>query len=98
MEAFRRQALALTDNPPDAGNYDLVVAGGGYAGICAAVSAARLGLKVALIQNRPVLGGNNSSEIRVNAGGKISLGPYPALGNLTKEVGREGGGNGCKSV
>lgn len=46
--------------------YDVIVIGGGIAGICASISAARLGCKVALIHNRPVLGGNFSSEIRVH--------------------------------
>ena len=45
--------------------YDLTIIGGGLAGVCAAIAAARLGQKVALVQNRPVLGGNSSSEIRV---------------------------------
>lgn len=44
---------------------DLCVVGGGIAGLCAAVSAARHGIKVALMQDRPVLGGNASSEIRM---------------------------------
>ncbi len=44
---------------------DVTVVGGGLSGVCAAVAAARLGKKVALIQNRPVLGGNSSSEVRV---------------------------------
>jgi len=44
---------------------DITVAGGGLAGVCAAVAAARLGRTVALVQNRPVLGGNSSSEVRV---------------------------------
>jgi hypothetical protein len=44
---------------------DITVIGGGLAGVSAAVSAARLGCKVSLVQNRPVLGGNSSSEIRV---------------------------------
>jgi len=43
----------------------IVVCGGGLAGICAAVSAARNGSKVILIQDRPVLGGNASSEMRM---------------------------------
>ena len=51
--------------------FDLVVIGGGTAGCCAAISAARLGCKVAFIQNRPVLGGNNSSEVRVGLSGLI---------------------------
>ncbi|ALP35547.1 pyridine nucleotide-disulfide oxidoreductase [Paenibacillus sp. IHB B 3084] len=44
---------------------DITVAGGGLAGVCAAVASARLGQTVALVQNRPVLGGNSSSEVRV---------------------------------
>jgi hypothetical protein len=44
---------------------DITVIGGGLAGVCAAVAAARLGKKISLVQNRPVLGGNSSSEIRV---------------------------------
>lgn len=44
---------------------DVVVVGGGLAGVSAAVAAARLGRKTALINNRPVLGGNSSSEVRV---------------------------------
>lgn len=44
---------------------DLTVVGGGLAGVCAAIAAARQGLTVNLINNRPVLGGNSSSEIRV---------------------------------
>ena len=68
-------------------HYDLVVVGGGIAGICTAVSAARLGIKVALIHNRPVLGGNNSSEVRVHLGGRIRQQPYPEIGNLVNELG-----------
>jgi len=85
--------LGISKIPESAGNFDVVVAGGGMAGTCAAISAARLGLKVALIQNRPVLGGNNSSEVRVHLGGRINLEPYPALGNLVNEIGPERGGN-----
>src|SRR6478752_6906629 len=44
---------------------DVVVIGGGLAGVSAAVAAARLGSSVALVTNRPVLGGNSSSEVRV---------------------------------
>ena len=51
--------------PPEALNFDLAVIGGGLAGLCAAVAAARQGVKVAIVQDRPVFGGNCSSEIRV---------------------------------
>lgn len=44
---------------------DVTVIGGGLAGVCAAIAAARLGRTVALVNNRPVLGGNSSSEVRV---------------------------------
>ena len=44
---------------------DLCVVGGGLAGMCAAIAAARRGARVALMHDRPVLGGNASSEIRM---------------------------------
>ena len=71
----------------------MVVIGGGIAGTTAAISSARLGLKVALIQDRPVLGGNNSSEVRVHLGGRIKVEPFPALGDVVKEIGPSRGGN-----
>ncbi len=48
---------------------DLCVVGGGMAGLCCAIAAARHGIKVVLVQDRPVLGGNASSEIRTWIGG-----------------------------
>ncbi|MBR4651743.1 MAG: FAD-dependent oxidoreductase [Kiritimatiellae bacterium] len=50
---------------------DFVVVGGGMPGTCAAVAAARRGLKVVLVQDRPVLGGNASAEIRVWCAGEM---------------------------
>ncbi len=93
LERFRRKQLNLPGKPLHAGDYDFVVVGGGIAGIAAAISAARLGLQVALIQDRPVLGGNNSSEVRVHLGGRINLEPYPALGEVVKEIGPSRGRN-----
>lgn len=93
LDSFRKKISGLPSRPERAGNYDFVVVGGGIAGMCAALSAARLGLKVALINDRPVLGGNNSSEIRVHLGGRVEAGPYKQLGNLIKEFGPEKGGN-----
>ncbi len=53
---------------------DITVIGGGIAGICAAVSAARNGARVSLVQDRPMLGGNNSSECRVHMSSAASSG------------------------
>jgi hypothetical protein len=67
------------------GQYDLVVVGGGYAGIAASLSAARMGCKVAFIQDRLVLGGNGSSEVRVWSMGLIRRGRYPRIGEIVEE-------------
>ncbi|MEO5711854.1 MAG: FAD-dependent oxidoreductase [Luteolibacter sp.] len=69
----------------DIGNYDLVVIGGGYGGLGAAISAARMGCKVALIQNRDVLGGNGSSEIRVWAKGDLPPSEY-LMADIIREI------------
>ncbi|MCX8155853.1 MAG: FAD-dependent oxidoreductase [Verrucomicrobiae bacterium] len=82
---WRLRYAGLPEKPRDAGEFDLVVVGGGYAGTAAAVSAARMGCRVALIQNRPVLGGNGSSEIRVWAQGRTRRGLFPRLGEIVEE-------------
>ena len=86
LNSFRRKLLVVPDTPEDAGKFDLVVVGGGIAGTCTAISAARLGVQVALIQDRPVLGGNNSSEVRVWLGGDMNLEPYPHIGDVVREL------------
>ncbi len=86
LTTFRRSLLGLGEEPEEGGRYDLVVVGGGIAGTCAALSAARNGLKVALVQDRPVLGGNGSSEVRVWPEGHTNLEPFPHVGDIVKEI------------
>ena len=83
--SLRKRLLGLPQRAERAGSYDFVVVGGGVAGMCAAIAAARTGSRVALIQDRKVLGGNNSSEIRVGLGGRLNIGLYPSLGYLLNE-------------
>ena len=64
---------------------DLAIVGGGMAGTCCAITAARAGLRVTLIQDRPVLGGNASSEVRL-----WILGATSHMGNNNRWS-REGG-------
>lgn len=85
LPEWRRRRLGLNDEPTRKDGYDLVVIGGGYGGMGAALSAARMGCKVALIQDRNVLGGNGSSEVRVWAMGLIRRGKYPRIGEIVEE-------------
>ena len=67
-------------------NYDVVVCGGGLAGFTAAVAAARQGASTCLVQNRPVLGGCSSSEVRVIARGAASYHGYAREGGILREM------------
>ncbi len=64
---------------------ELAIVGGGLSGVCTAITAARKGVKVTLVQDRPVLGGNSSSEVRL-----WILGATSHLGNNNRWS-REGG-------
>src|SRR5690606_8131447 len=64
---------------------ELAIVGGGLSGVCTAITAARKGVKVVLIQDRPVLGGNSSSEVRL-----WILGATSHMGNNNRWS-REGG-------
>lgn len=76
--AWRKALRGLPAEPIDAGDYDVVVVGGGVSGCAAALTAARLGQRVALIHDRPVLGGNASKE--------IGLMPRGAQGKILQEL------------
>ena len=89
---FRKKMLDIPAEPEQY-SYDVIVTGGGIAGMCAAATASRLGCKVALINDRPVLGGNNSSEVRVHLGGNIGVGPNSGLGRMIREFGHSKEGN-----
>lgn len=76
--AWRRQFRGLPEHPVPAGHYDTIVVGGGFVGAAAALSAARFSDRVALVQDRPVFGGNSSVE--------IGLSPRGEHGPLVKEL------------
>jgi hypothetical protein len=86
LTRFRRKLLGLPDKPDELGSFDFVVSGGGLAGTCAAIAAARNGVKVALVQDRPVLGGNGSSEVRVWPEGHTNKSLYPHIGDIVNEI------------
>jgi hypothetical protein len=67
--------------------YDTVVVGGGLAGTFAAVASARMGCRTALVQDRPVLGGNGSTEVLVRPEGDTTRDPLdPGEGGIIEEV------------
>jgi hypothetical protein len=72
-------------NPVESIECDLAIVGGGMAGVCCAITAAREGLRVTLVNDRPVLGGNASSEVRLWV-----LGATSHMGNNNRWA-REGG-------
>lgn len=84
LAEWRKDKLSETLAPPLAKKYDLVVTGGGLAGCAASIAASEQGLKVALIHDRPVLGGNASEEIRVH-----TLGIYGKYERILKMIDTE---------
>ncbi|MGB5667911.1 MAG: FAD-dependent oxidoreductase [Maribacter sp.] len=81
LAEWRMKVTAKPYVPELTKTYDLVVVGGGIAGCAASIAAAEQGLKVALIHDRPVLGGNASSEIRVH-----TLGIYGHFERILKKL------------
>jgi hypothetical protein len=75
LAAQRERHGGVSPEITDAGAFDVVIVGAGPAGMGAALGAARRGAKVALIQDRPVVGGNSSDEIQVPPMGWIGQPP-----------------------
>lgn len=82
---IREQATAKRPLKTTRHDADLIVVGGGLSGTCCAITAARAGIRVVLVQDRPVLGGNSSSEVRLWV-----LGATSHMGNNNRWA-REGG-------
>ena len=78
--------LRSSPSPVDGGSYDVAVVGGGPAGMGAAVAAARAGARTVLVQDRPVLGGNASSEFGVGIHGASYVHPNSREGGLIEEA------------
>jgi hypothetical protein len=74
-------AETAADRPAEGGaevlRTEVCVVGGGLSGVCAAIEAAREGRQVVLVQDRPVLGGNSSSEVRMHVCGADASGGRP---------------------
>lgn len=84
LAEWRKTIKAEPNAPPRTESYDLVVVGGGIAGCAASIAAAEQGLHVALIHDRPFLGGNASEEIRVH-----TLGIYGNFERILKKLDTE---------
>jgi hypothetical protein len=76
----------LSDERPIQRSYDLVIVGGGIAGVCAAISAARHGVQVALVHNRPMLGGNSSSEVKLYPENSTTKHPWIKEAGILEEI------------
>ena len=82
----RSRLTGLSLQPQDGGTFDVVVVGAGAAGTCAAIASARNGAKTAIIQNRPVLGGNASIELGVPLCGAAGHQPNAREGGIVEEA------------
>ena len=88
MHTERARIKGLPTGTSYGGDYDVIVAGGGPGGMPAAVACARLGIKTLLIHNRPILGGNGSSEVGITFDGAEVAHPRAREGGIAEEIRR----------
>ncbi len=81
LAAWKDRVTGRAELEIEEGSYDVVIIGGGMSGCGAALAARKHGLKVALVQDRPLFGGNASEEIRVH-----TLGIYGKGEELIKKI------------
>jgi len=88
VQQERSRLSGLSLEPQDGGEFDVIVVGAGTAGCSAAIAAARNGAKTALVQNRPVLGGNASIELGVGVNGAGTHQRNARESGIVEEAGR----------
>jgi hypothetical protein len=88
IRSERARLTGLSLEPQESGDFDVIVVGAGSAGSPAAIAAARYGAKTALIQDRPVLGGNASVELGVGVSGAGSRHANARESGIIEEAGR----------
>jgi len=101
LEAFEQERFRLTgisDQPKEQPRHDVVVVGAGTAGVCAAIAAARSGAETALISDRPIVGGNASTEIGVPVQGAAQFHRFARESGIIEEAGRLGMARGWGNV
>lgn len=88
IHADRARIKGMDPGIREGGHFDLIIAGGGPAGCPAAIAAARKGVSVLLIQNRPTLGGNGSSEVGITFDGATTSHTYARESGIAEEIRR----------
>jgi hypothetical protein len=85
---LRTELLGVPAAPLDGGSYDVIVVGGGPAGVPAAIASARAGQRTLLFTSRPTLGGNAAEEAGVGFDGASSRQPHAREGGIAEELRR----------
>ncbi len=88
LQKERARIRGLSTEIVFGGDYDVIVVGGGPGGVPAAIASAREGAKTLLIQDRPILGGNGSSEVGITFDGAAVGHTYAREGGIAEEIRR----------